>query len=102
MQQTNHPVAGEVTLHEIANFQRRLAKKILRPLRLQHQQSALNSTEGRRRNIAVFCAQRLRILSHPSQHGPQVFEVHEQHAFVIGDGETGVEQAGLRFVQLQQ
>ena len=74
---------------------------MLAALRFQFQQAALDRADGRRRNIAVFSGEGLGVLADEGEHRPQVLQVEQQQAVVVGHLEHQVEHAALRVVEVE-
>ncbi len=55
----------------------------------------------RRRDVAVFCLELLRVVGDVLERGSQVLEVEEQEAVVVGDLEDERKHAFLRVVELE-
>ena len=96
----DHAAAGR-GLQQVVDVEHRLAQELRAALLLEHQQAALDRADRRRRHVAVPRGQLGRVLADEGQHRPQVLEVEQQQAVVVGDLEHDREHAGLHVVEHQ-
>ena len=73
-----------------------------RSLLLQRQQSALDSPDRSAADIAVLILEGFSVIADVLSDGPQVFEIEQQQALVIGNAEDNIQHAGLNVVEIQQ
>ena len=90
-----------VGLHEVADVEHGLAKKLRAALGLDLQQATLDGPHAGRADVAVFGGELAGVVAHMLQHGAQVFQVQQQQAVVVGDLEHQVQHTGLGVVQVQ-
>ncbi|EXI76575.1 MAG: hypothetical protein AW10_04160 [Candidatus Accumulibacter appositus] len=89
-------------LHQVGDVEHRLAEENVPALVAEIEQAALDGADRRRRDIAVLAAEALGILADVLQHRPQILEVEEQQAVVVGNPEHQLQDAGLGIVEGQQ
>ncbi len=77
-------------------------KKTGGALVFQHQQLALDDTDGRSRDIAVARRQGRRVFGQMLQQGAQILEIEQQKALLVGQFERDIEHAFLDVVQFEQ
>ena len=94
-------MAVAIGLHEVVDVEHGLAKELVAALLFDLHQAALNRADAGRADVAVLGGELFGVVAHILQHGPQVFQVQQQHATVIGDFEHQVEHAFLGVVQIQ-
>ena len=94
-------MAGAVSLHEVADVEHGLAKKLVAALAFDLHQAALDCAHAGGADVAVFGGELAGVVAHVLQHGAQVFQVKQQHAVVVGDLEHQVEHAGLSLVEVE-
>ncbi len=91
-----------VGLDEILDVQCRLAEEFLGALLFQLEQSALDRTDGSRRDVAVLGGEFLGVVADELHHRPQILQVEQQQAVVVGDLEHDRQHALLGVVQVEQ
>ena len=100
-QHVDHTVASAVGLHEILDVEHRFAKKLATALAFNLHQTALNGAHTGGADVAILGGELAGVLAHVLQHGPQVGQVKQQQAVVVGDLEDQVDHAGLRLVEVE-
>ena len=63
--------------------------------------SALDRTDGRRRNVAVARGVLLGIATHVRKHRSQILQIEQQPALVVGDLEYDRQHTSLDIVEIQ-
>jgi hypothetical protein len=97
----DHPPPA-VRLQEVVQVQRRLAEQVLAALLFQRQQTALDGAHAGGAHVAVFGGELRRVLPDELHQRPQVLQVQQQQAVVVGDLEGQGEDSGLGVVQVQE
>ena len=100
-QDVHNTVTGRIGLHEVIQVEHRLTKKHLGALLFQHQKVALDRPHRGCRNIAVLGGERLGVVPHVLDHGPQILGIDQQQAVIVGNLEDQVQHAFLSLVQTQ-
>ncbi len=100
-QDVDHAVAVLVAHKPVVDAQRRLTEEIVAALILQHGDGPLDGADGGLGDVAVAQGIIARVLAHVGQHGAQVLQVNQQHAFLVRDAEHQVQHARLGVVELQ-
>jgi hypothetical protein len=75
--------------HQIVEVEGRLAEERLRPLLLEREEVPLDGADAGLGDVPVLRLERLRVFPHELDHGPQILEVEEQQAAVVGHLEEG-------------
>ena len=88
-------------LNQVLEIQRRLAKKFVRALRFEREETALYRSGTGGRDIPILRFELIGIVRDVLQHGAQIFEIEKEQAVFVGDLENDVEHAFLRVVQLE-
>ena len=101
-QHVDDPLARQVGAHQLPDIERRLAEELLAALLLQGQQPALDGADRGRAHPAVLDRQLVRALADEAHERPQVLQVQQQQALVVGDLEGDREHAFLGVVQAEQ
>ena len=90
-----------VGLHEVADVEHRLAKEFVAALGFDLHQSALDGAHAGGADIAVLGGELAGVVPHMLQHGAKVLQIKQQQAVVVGNLEDQVQDAGLRFIQVE-
>ena len=88
-------------LHEVLDVEHGLAKELVAALLFDLQQPALDGAHAGRADVAVLGGEILGVVAHVLQHGPQVFQVQQQQAVVVGNLEHQVQHAQLGLVEIE-
>ena len=75
---------------------------MLGTLLFQRQQPALDGTDGGGTDIAVLVLEGFGVIADVLGDGPQVFEIQQQQALIVGDAEDNIQHPGLHFVEMKQ
>ena len=100
-QDVDHAVAIAIGLHEVVDVEHGLAKEFVAALLLDLHQATLDGPNAGGADIAVLGGEFFGVVAHILQHGPQVFQVEQQHAAVVGDFEHQVQHTFLGVVQIE-
>jgi hypothetical protein len=76
--------------------------KILSSLLLEREQSALDGADASRRHPAVSSLELVGVVTRVLDHGPEVLEVEEEIAVVVGDPEDERQDTALDLVKVEQ
>ena len=85
----------------VVDVQGGLAEEEVAPLVLQGQQGPDDAAQGLGRDVAVVGEVFRPVLAHIAEHGPQVLQVDELEALVVGDAEDDVQDPLLGLAQSQ-
>ena len=96
-----HHALAALALQEVVNVEGRLAEELVAALALQMEQGALDGADGRGGDVPVLGGVFSGVLAHEVKHRPEVLDVDEKQAVLIGDPEDDVQHARLRLVQFQ-
>ena len=88
------PAVG-VGAHPVRNIEHGLAEEHIAALGFQGQQGALDGSQALGGDVAVVGAEIRPVIPHVLDHGPQVLEVQQEQALVVGDFEDHGHDAGL-------
>ena len=97
-----HDALAALGLHQVVDVERGLAEELVGALGLQLQQGALDGADGGRRDVAIGRRVLLGMLRNVVEHRPQVLQVEDHQAALVGHAEDDVQHAVLRLVQSQQ
>src|SRR5690554_5336719 len=100
-QDVDHPFAL-LGLDKIGYLQIRFPEKLVGSLVLQPHQPALDGTDARRGDIAVFGGELFSVLADELQHLPQILQVDQQQVVVVGNPKRHRENRSLGFVEVEQ
>ena len=94
--------AAILGLHQVLDVEHGLAEKAVATLLFQRQQAALDGADRSRRDVAVFGLELGGVLADLLHHGPQVLQVQQQQALVVGDLKHQLQHTALGVVEVQQ
>ena len=98
----DHAPALFVGLHQVGDVERRLAEEMVAALFIDADQPALDCADAGGGDVAVLGGELLRVVADMLDHRPQVLQVQQEQALVIGNLEHQRQHAALRVVQVQQ
>ena len=101
-QDVHHAPAVFAPFNPVRQNQVGFTEEQIATLVLQTEQSTLNGTDRLRSNVAVGQLIFLGIGAYMLHHGPQVLQINEHQALVVGDPEDDPQDAGLGLIQIQQ
>ena len=97
-----HHTLAPLALQEVVDIEGRLAEELVGALALQAEEGALDGADRSGGDIAVLGGIFRGILADEIQHGPQVLQVDQQEAVVVGDLEDDVQDTGLGLIEFHQ
>ena len=95
------PLSFAIALHQVVDIQRRFAEELLAAFGFQRDQAALDGADAGGGDVAVLGGEVFGIVAHMLQHGPQILEVKQQQAIVVGNLEHQRQHAGLGVVEIE-
>ena len=97
-----HDTLAALDGEEVVDVEGRLAEETVRALVLQREQRALNRAHGGRGDVAIGLTELRSMVGDVAEHRPEILEVEEQEAPLVGDAEEDVHDAGLRLVEAEE
>ena len=88
-------------LEEVGDVEHRLAEEAVAALRADLHQAALDRADARRADVAVLGLELGGVVADVLQHRPQVLQVEQQQAVVVGDLEHQLQHALLDLVEVE-
>ena len=100
-QYVDRAAPGFILGEPVFDLQGRFAEETVAALIFQNGNGSLDGTDGRGGDIAVLERITGAVFAGVLQNGFQVPDIQEQHAFIIGNVENDVKNAGLGFIQAE-
>ncbi len=101
-QDIDYALAGLVGLDEVVDAERRLSKEFFSSLLVEGQQISLDRPDACGGDVSILDLELLGVFPDKLDHCPEVLQVKEQIAIIVGDLENNAQHPALGVVEVEQ